>query len=282
MSVKDIFDRVAAASSDAASAVRAATGPLAAAGAQLLAGGPATSPPQPASAQSTAPAAAIPPEEAELVARARDGDQQAFATLVRTHQRQVYTLALQMLHDEEDAVEATQEAFLAAWQHLRGFRGEARLATWLYRITYHHCLKVVERRRRELQTHAELASETSQAERPAVRLSQQHAQAAIRDLCDVVRDEIAKLPPKYETVLDLRHLQDLSYEEIAEVLRVPIGTVKTHLFRARALLKARLTELAGELDRATAEGMVRASELSAGLRDLIGRRLEPLRKETGG
>ena len=269
MNVKSLFDRFTAAASDAAGAAAPVSGPLAAGGTPRL------------SAQPPAPAA-IPPEEAELVARARDGDQRAFATLVRTHQRQVYTLALQMLHNEDDAVEATQEAFLAAWQHLRGFRGEARLATWLYRITYHHCLKVVERRRRETQTHAELASETAQAERPAVRLSEQHAQAAIRDLCEVVRDEIAKLPPKYETVLDLRHLQDLSYEEIAEILAVPIGTVKTHLFRARAMLKERLTDLVADLDRATAEGMIRAGELSAGLRDLIGRRLEPVRKESGG
>ncbi len=261
MNVKGLFDRFGAAGTGAS-----APEALASADAQPLAG---------------TPLATVPREETELVARARAGDQQAFAALVRTHQRQIYTLALQMLHDEEDAVEATQEVFLAAWQHLRAFRGEARLATWLYRITYHHCLKVVERQRRATQTHAELAGATARADRPAVRLSEQHAQTAIRDLCDVVRAEIAKLPPKYEAVLDLRHLQDMSYEEIAVILRVPIGTVKTHLFRARALLKERLTELVGELDRATAEGMIRAGELSAGLRDLIGRRIDPLRKESG-
>lgn len=213
--------------------------------------------------------------ELELVARARSGDQEAFAVLVRLHQRQVYLLAMRMLHNEDDAVEATQEVFLAAWQGLRGFRGDARLATWLYRIAYNHCLKVVEARRRDEQTRAALAQESAQSARPAAKLSQLHAQAALRDVCDVVRAEIANLPPKYRAVLSLRHLQDLSYEEMAEVLRVPIGTVKTHLFRARAILKERLMEL----DRATTEGISRAGELSAGLYGLIGKRLEELRKE---
>jgi RNA polymerase sigma-70 factor, ECF subfamily len=214
-------------------------------------------------------------EEMELVTRAANGDQEAFAILVRLHQRQVYGLAMRMLRDEEEAIEATQEVFLSAWQNLRGFRGESRLATWLYRITYHHCLKVAEHRRREAETRAELTHASARAERPAAMFSQMHAQAALRDLCDLVRAEIENLPPKYRAVLALRHLQDLSYEEMAEVLRVPIGTVKTHLFRARALLKERL----GELDRAASTGVSRAGELSAGLRDLIGRRLEGLRKE---
>jgi len=75
--------------------------------------------------------AAISPEEAALVARARAGDQEAFGVLVRLHQRQVYNLALRILRDSEEAGEATQEVFLAAWQGLRGFRGQARFATWL-------------------------------------------------------------------------------------------------------------------------------------------------------
>jgi RNA polymerase sigma-70 factor (ECF subfamily) len=218
---------------------------------------------------------AISAEEAALVARARAGDQDAFAVLVRQHQRQVYALALRMLRDEEEAVEATQEAFLAAWQHLPQFRGEARVATWLYRITYRHCLKVAEQRRRDAQTRAELAGVSARDEQPAAQMSRYHAQHAVDDLSELVRDEISKLPPKYGAALALRHLQDLSYEEMAAVMRMPIGTVKTHLFRARALLKARLTEL----DRATSEGRNRAGEWSAGLREFIGRRLDGLRKE---
>lgn len=213
--------------------------------------------------------------EYELIARARTGDQDAFAGLVRLHQRQVYLLALRMLHDEDDANEAAQEVFLAAWQGLRSFRGDARLATWLYRIAYNHCLKVAEAQRRDAQARSEMAAASAHAARPAVKLSQMHAQTALRDLCDTVRTEIACLPPKYQAVLSLRHLQDLSYEEIAEVLRVPIGTVKTHLFRARAILKERLADL----DRATAGGRSLAGELGAGIQEFIGRHLDGLRRE---
>src|SRR5215467_6097825 len=83
-------------------------------------------------------------EEAALIERAQAGDQDAFAVLVQRYQRQVYNLALRMLRDTDEASEATQEAFLAAWRHLGRFRQDARFATWLYRITYHHCLKVSE------------------------------------------------------------------------------------------------------------------------------------------
>ena len=116
-----------------------------------------------------APAAkAAPALELDLIARARGGDQDAFAVLVRLHQRAVYALAMRMLRDEDEATEATQEAFLAAWQGLAGFRAEARFATWVYRITYNYCLKVAERRRRDALARAELTSQTERAERPAV------------------------------------------------------------------------------------------------------------------
>lgn len=256
MDLRRMFERITAAPSaplDWGAGARAVSGSVPLPGTPGLAGALGTS---------------ISAEEAELVARARAGDQDAYAMLVRQHQRQVYALAYRMLHDEEEAIEATQEVFLAAWRYLPRFRGEARVATWLYRITYRHCLKVAEQRRRDAQTRAELAGASARAEQPQARLSQFHAQSAIGDLGDLVRAEIGKLPPKYRAVLALRHLQDQSYEEMATALRMPIGTVKTHLFRARALLKQRLTEL----DRATAEGRTRAGEWSAGLRDFIGRR----------
>jgi RNA polymerase sigma-70 factor (ECF subfamily) len=199
-------------------------------------------------------------EEATLIARARDGDQDAFGVLVRLHQRQVYNLALRMLRDPEEASEATQEAFLAAWQGLRHFREEARFSTWLYRIAYRHCLKVAESRRRNDAARAELAVEVSREQRPENVLSSAMAREAEAQVRDAVRAEIALLPPKYRAALILRHIQDMSYEEIAEVMRAPIGTVKTHLFRARAMLKERLSDL----ERARDEGLARADDLRTG------------------
>lgn len=210
-------------------------------------------------------------EEVALVARAREGDQEAFSALVRLHQRQVYALALRMLRNSDDAVEATQEVFLAAWQGLAGFRGDARFATWLYRIAYNHCLKIAERQRRDTAVRAELAAESARAWSAEGALSARMASDAERAMRERVRGEIANLPPKYRAVLVLRHLNDLSYEEMAEVMRVPIGTVKTQLFRARALLKERLEVLGRFRD----EGINRAGELraeiEAGLRGILER-----------
>ena len=210
-------------------------------------------------------------DEAALVVRAREGDQEAFGALVRLHQRQVYALALRMLRNTEDAVEATQEVFLAAWQGLAGFRGDARFATWLYRIAYNHCLKIAERQRRDATARAELAAESARAWSAEGALSTRMALDAERAMRERVRGEIANLPPKYRAVLVLRHLNELSYEEMAEVMRVPIGTVKTQLFRARALLKERLEALGRFRD----EGINRAGELraeiEAGLRGILER-----------
>lgn len=208
----------------------------------------------------TARGATVTGEEAALIARARDGDQDAFGVLVRLHQRQVYNLALRMLRDPEEASEATQEVFLAAWQGLRHFREEARFSTWLYRIAYRHCLKVAESRRRNDAARAELAAEVSRAQRPENVLSSAMARDAEAQVREAVRAEIALLPPKYRAALILRHIQDLSYEEIADVMRAPIGTVKTHLFRARAMLKERLSDL----ERARDEGLARADDLRTG------------------
>lgn len=225
-------------------------------------------------------------DEALLIARARSGDQDAFGVLVRQHQRQVYALAMRMLRDEDEASEATQEAFLAAWQGLHAFRGEARFVTWLYRIAYNQCLKVSEGQRRDSAARAQLVAESARAQRPESMVSAEHAQAAERELREVVRDEIARLPYKYRAVLVLRHLQDLSYEEMAEILRMPTGTVKTQLFRARALLKERLEGLMRArpegitegISDGIAQGIARAgelrAELEAGLRGMLERRRE--------
>ncbi len=203
--------------------------------------------------------------ETALIQRARAGDQDAFSALVRLHQRQVYTLALRMLRDPEEASEAAQDVFLAAWQGLGRFREEARFATWLYRITYRHCLKVSEGRRRDEAARAEMTAERVREQEAQGALSSGLARAAEADVRETVRAEIALLPPKYRHALVLRHLQELSYEEIAEVMRMPIGTVKTHLFRARALLKDRLSDL----ERARNEGLARAEELRASLQATI-------------
>ncbi len=218
-------------------------------------------------------------EEIALVGLARAGDQEAFGTLVRRHQRQVFSLAVRMLNDPDEASEATQEVFLSAWQSLKSFRGDARFGTWLYRIAYNYCLKASITKQRDRSARAELAAQSAREHTPERLVSDEHARLAEGELRDAVRVEIANLPPKYRSVLLLRHVQELSYEEMAEILRVPIGTVKTQLFRARSLLKERLEEIG----RAGSERIAKAGELSAewsaSLRHMLERRREQTRME---
>jgi RNA polymerase sigma-70 factor, ECF subfamily len=177
-------------------------------------------------------------DDAQLVKASQQGDQDAFALLVQRHQRRVFNLVLRMLQDYEDASEVTQEAFLAAWQGLPSFRGEARFATWLYRIAYHCCLRQLERRKRERNLQATIQAE--QILEGMYKEEQVEDILELRDRQAVVREQLEQMPARYRSVLILRHLQEMTYEEMAAVLSMPIGTIKTHLFRARHLLKERL------------------------------------------
>ena len=191
-------------------------------------------------------------EDAQLVRASQRGDQEAFALLVRRHQRRIFNLSLGLLTDEKDASESTQEAFVAAWQGLPSFRGEARFATWLYRLAYQCGLRQLERRKRE---HALKAALQAEQDLVGIRTEQRVTDTTRRhDLQALVREQLEHLPLEDRTVLILRHLHDQTYEEIAAILSIPVGTVKTQLFRARTLLKERLTGTAPLVTRATMAG----------------------------
>ena len=176
-------------------------------------------------------------DDVQLVTASKGGDQDAFSLLVQRYQRRVFNLVLRMLQDYEEASETTQEAFLAAWQGLPAFRGEARFSTWLYRIAYNCALKQLELRKRDRTLQQALQAEQA-LESSGEAQKMAHIEAL--DSQELVHEQLSQLPAKYRIVLVLRHLQDMTYEEMAEVLTMPIGTIKTHLFRARNLLKERL------------------------------------------
>jgi RNA polymerase sigma-70 factor, ECF subfamily len=180
-------------------------------------------------------------DDQQLVTASKRGDQDAFAQLVQRYQRRIFNLVYRMLQQYEEASEITQETFLAAWQGLPSFRGEARFATWLYRIAYNCALKQLETRKRDRALQAALQAEQAletkaNVDRAGARIDEHEQQA-------FVQEHLSHLPAKYRVVLILRHLQDMTYEEMAEILTMPVGTIKTHLFRARNLLKERLQGL---------------------------------------
>ena len=143
-----------------------------------------------------------------------------------------------MLQDYEEASEITQEAFLAAWIGLLSFRSEARFETWLYRIAYHCALNQLERRKRERSLRAAIEAEQMLEEVNKQKQAEDILELRARQA--MVREHLEKLPTRYRSVLILRHLQEMTYEEMADILTMPIGTIKSHLFRARHLLKERL------------------------------------------
>lgn len=159
----------------------------------------------------------------QLVARAGDGDVDAFEALVRRHSAPVYRVALRMLGRAADAEDVTQEVFLQVWRSLDQFRGESGLATWLYRITTNRCLN---RLRRDRRTEPMPDVVTSSTPGPARTVE---ARGQLEELGRV----ILALNPQQRTVLVLREFEGCSYEQIAEILQIGVPAVKSRLHRAR-------------------------------------------------
>jgi RNA polymerase sigma-70 factor (ECF subfamily) len=174
--------------------------------------------------------------DADLVARAQQGDQAAFEELVLRHQRYVYNVAYRVLGDGPEAEDVTQDAFVRAWRSLNGFRNRARFTTWLYRIVHNLCLNRLPGLQRDLSQVAPMEEMLGDSAPSPADLFE------MQELQDFLHAELARMPEKYRLVLTLRHLQHLAYEEIAEVLDLPMGTVKTHIHRGRALLADRVRE----------------------------------------
>jgi RNA polymerase sigma-70 factor, ECF subfamily len=172
------------------------------------------------------------PPDGALVAMTLRGNSDAFATLVERYDRAVYHLAYRTLHDVEEARDAAQEAFFKAFRSLRTFKQGSKFSTWIFAITYHACCDRLNRRKHF--SGEELPDRADAAPGP------EH-QAIALDEAARLRAAIDALPEKYRTVITLFHLQGKQYEEIATVLGLPMGTVKTHLFRAKEQLRRLLS-----------------------------------------
>jgi len=176
-------------------------------------------------------------EEARLVARCQDGDREAQELLVRKYQEKVYHLAYGLLGHPEEALDACQEVLVAMLRSLARFRGESRFQTWLYRITINTCIM----RRRSARARTRLISDVPvDSARPAWQQVDPESMVLNREAQAAVREHLRRLPPEFRAVVVLRELEGLSYEEIAETLGVPLGTVRSRLSRGRLLLREAL------------------------------------------
>jgi RNA polymerase sigma-70 factor (ECF subfamily) len=173
-----------------------------------------------------------------LLQRARKGDHEAFAALVNEHQRYVYNLALRVLQNEEEALDLTQEAFVRAWTALPNFRGQSRFRTWLYRIVTNLCYNRLPNLRRSLnELGHDVISEIPETD-PAFDNPARGMES--RELRSYLHKAMDSLDENYRLLISLRYQNELSYEEIAATLNLPLGTVKTGLFRAREQLRRAL------------------------------------------
>lgn len=180
----------------------------------------------------------MPDTEQSLIRRAQKGDPEAFAALVTEHQRYVYNLALRVLKNEEEALDLAQETFVRAWTALPNFRGQSRFRTWLYRIVTNLCYNRLPNLRRSLNelgddVIADIADTDITFDNPAHGLES-------RELRSYLHQAIDRLDENYRLLISLRYQNELSYEEIATMLNLPLGTVKTGLFRAREQLRRTL------------------------------------------
>lgn len=173
------------------------------------------------------PAVAAEPTDLDLVNRTKRGDVEAFSGLVRRHQRTVYNLAYRFMRDALLAEDMTQEAFLKAYRLLKGFRGDCSFSTWMYRVTCSVCLTELNRRNKRAEVEL-LPAHVGEAASVLPETS---------DTARLVRACVAKLPERYASIMSSYYLHDISYEEIARVMRIPMGTLKTWMFRARQQLR---------------------------------------------
>ena len=177
-------------------------------------------------------------DEQELIQRCRRGDEAAFETLLRRYEKKVYALCRRMCRDEDDAMEAAQDAFLAVWRGIGSFRADARFSTWVYRLTANACLDLL-RREEKRGGDLSLDGEEGVAE-PADPSPTPEELAERQETRRLVREALRALPDDYRAVLLLRELGQLSYAEIADATGLELGTVKSRISRARLALRNNL------------------------------------------
>ncbi len=190
--------------------------------------------------------AAVSAEEKALIERCKRGDMGAFNDLVRKYEKQVYNFAYRLTGNYDDANDIAQEAFLRVYNAIGSFRGDASFTTWLFRITTNVFLD--DRKRARAHPHASLdeymeLEESSVARQIEDPSPSPEAITEEKERAQILQEAIHSLPEYQRAMVSLYHTQQKSYEEIAEIMDLPIGTVKSRLNRARLALKEKLTPL---------------------------------------
>ena len=169
----------------------------------------------------------------DLIQRARRGREaaRAFGEIIRRHQSSVFNVCYRILHDRMEAEDMAQEAFVRAYARLDTFDDERPFGPWIRRVAANVCLNHLAAGKSELPV---------DEERDAAESPGPERQVEVRERSEQIRAALASLPSHYRVVIELRHYQEMSYQEIANELEIPLSDVKSHLFRARKLLAEKL------------------------------------------
>jgi RNA polymerase sigma-70 factor (ECF subfamily) len=171
------------------------------------------------------------PSDRDLILSARRGDAGAFGELVTRHQNGVFNVCFRILHERIEAEDMAQETFIRAHGKLESFDIERPFGPWVRRVAANVCLNHLEAQKVTVELNDEKDADESQS---------LEKQVEVRERSEQIRAALASLPVSYRAVIELRHYQEMSYEEIAVELKIPLSDVKSNLFRARKLLAEKL------------------------------------------
>jgi RNA polymerase sigma-70 factor (ECF subfamily) len=192
-------------------------------------------------------------DEQKIIEQARDGDMGAFDILIQRYQDQVYSVAYRLVGNEDDAADVAQEVFLAFFRYLKAYRGDSKLSTWLHRITVNMVKNLWSRRKRQGYDQTDPLDEGDDPEDPALieviadPAPNPRRRAAGAEIAEAIERKLLEIAPEFREAIVLRFIEGLSYEEIAEVTKEPLGTVKSRIFRARKALKDRMKDYLQEI-----------------------------------
>lgn len=180
--------------------------------------------------------------EARLARLALKGDQRAFAEIVSLYQDKLYHMAHRMLNNRQEAEDVVQETFLRVYKNLDRYDDTMKFSTWIYRIATNLCIDRLRKRKPSYSLDAESADHEGLDGYSMIPSDDRTPESEIllSELQETIRQAIETLPPKYKTVMVLRYLQDMSLQEIGEVLDMPVTTVKTRVHRGREFMRKRL------------------------------------------
>lgn len=189
--------------------------------------------------------APLDPPDDVLVGRAQQGDQEAYSELVRRHQRKIYALVYHMTSSKEDAEDLTQDVFVKAYGSLGGFKRDAGFYTWVYRIAVNRTINFLKQRKRRTAVSLDDVDEAVERDPDYVELVARESpvrEASLGELQKKLNDALQTLSEKHRSVVVLHDIQGVPHEEIARMLRVSTGTIRSRLFYARQMLQNELKE----------------------------------------